>query len=177
MNCHDLDSDDDISETTSDPFVSISQAILAQLTHLDLGSRLVKKRRIVSGGAYGDIFRGRCSIGEGMVNVAIKCLPFYLKKNIRTLFEKEIYVWSKLRHKNILSLLGYAFDAETGFPLRYRNGWIMAQLGTARIYTQKPAFLVWYSESQMVSRIFIGMELYIQTSRLIICLYLLLVTL
>ncbi|KAL5483169.1 BUB3 [Sanghuangporus weigelae] len=109
--------DDDTSETTTDPLASISQAILAQLTHLDLGSRLVKKRRIVSGGAYGDIFRGRCSTGEGMVNVAIKCLCFYLKKDIKTLFEKEIYVWSKLRHKNILSPLGYAFDAETGFPL------------------------------------------------------------
>ncbi|OCB91027.1 WD40 repeat-like protein [Sanghuangporus baumii] len=61
--------------------------------------------------------RGRCVIGEGMVNVAVKCLRFYLKKDIRTLFEKEIHVWSKLRHENFLSLLGYAFDAETGFPL------------------------------------------------------------
>lgn len=33
------------------------------------------------------------------------------------LFEKEIYVWSKLKHDNILPLLGYAFDDRTGFPM------------------------------------------------------------
>ncbi|KAL5504701.1 hypothetical protein ACEPAH_7364 [Sanghuangporus vaninii] len=125
MNCHDLDSEGDTSETTTDPLASISQAILAELTHLDLGSRLVKKRRIVSGGAYGDISRGHCLIGEGMVNVAVKCLRFYLKKDIRTLFEKEIYVWLKLRHENILSLLGVfnlVFGIANGLAYLHRNG-------------------------------------------------------
>ena len=32
-------------------------------------------------------------------------------------FEKEIYVWSKLKHPNVLPLLGYAFDADTGYPM------------------------------------------------------------
>lgn len=32
------------------------------------------------------------------------------------LFEKEIYVWSKLKHENILPLLGYAFNPLTGYP-------------------------------------------------------------
>ena len=33
------------------------------------------------------------------------------------LFEKEIYVWSKLKHENVLPLLGFAFDEGTGYPL------------------------------------------------------------
>ncbi|EJD06479.1 kinase-like protein [Fomitiporia mediterranea MF3/22] len=33
------------------------------------------------------------------------------------LLEKEVYVWSKLRHENILPLLGYAFDMDTEFPM------------------------------------------------------------
>ena len=33
------------------------------------------------------------------------------------LLEKEVYVWAKLRHNNILPLLGYAFDPSTGYPL------------------------------------------------------------
>ena len=33
------------------------------------------------------------------------------------LFEKEIYVWSKLHHSNVLPLLGYTFDRDTGFPV------------------------------------------------------------
>ena len=41
------------------------------------------------------------------------------KDNILTwkqVFEKEIYVWSQLKHPNVLDLLGYAVD-EMGFPL------------------------------------------------------------
>ena len=33
------------------------------------------------------------------------------------MFEKEIYVWSKLHHPNILPLIGFAFCGETGFPM------------------------------------------------------------
>ena len=33
------------------------------------------------------------------------------------IFEKEIYVWSKLQHPNVLPLLGFAFDNDTGYPM------------------------------------------------------------
>lgn len=33
------------------------------------------------------------------------------------LFEKEIYVWSKLHHPNLLPLLGYTFCNDTSYPL------------------------------------------------------------
>lgn len=33
------------------------------------------------------------------------------------LFEQEIYVWAKLKHRNILPLIGYAFDKDTGYPI------------------------------------------------------------
>ena len=33
------------------------------------------------------------------------------------LFQREVYVWSKLKHENVLELLGYVFCKDTGFPL------------------------------------------------------------
>ena len=33
------------------------------------------------------------------------------------LLEKELYVWSKLKHDNVLSLLGYCIDGDTGIPM------------------------------------------------------------
>lgn len=33
------------------------------------------------------------------------------------MFEKEIYVWVKLEHDNVLPCLGYAIDSQTGYPL------------------------------------------------------------
>ncbi|KAL5512633.1 hypothetical protein ACEPAG_3286 [Sanghuangporus baumii] len=103
MNNSDLDSDSEAPGSDSSHLRFISQSILAQLAHLDLASRLSKRRKVISGG--------------GPVKVAIKCLRFYLKEDIKSLFEKEVYVWSKLKHENILSLMGYAIDSMTGFPL------------------------------------------------------------
>ena len=33
------------------------------------------------------------------------------------LFEQEVYVWSKMRHPNVLSLMGFALCSDTGYPL------------------------------------------------------------
>lgn len=74
----------DIPVTTTDPLSFVSQEIITQLSHLNVASRLAQNRQVVSGGAYGDIFRGRCSFPQGSINVAIKCLRFYLKEDIKT---------------------------------------------------------------------------------------------
>ncbi|KAL5504703.1 hypothetical protein ACEPAH_7366 [Sanghuangporus vaninii] len=135
MNDSDVESDSEAPGSDSSHLRFISQSILAQLAHLDLSSRLSKRRKVISGGAYGDISKARCFTCRGPVKVAIKCLRFYLKDDIKSesdsslcvspllmdtnyqLFEKEVYVWSKLKQENILPLMGYAIDAMTGFPL------------------------------------------------------------
>ena len=48
-------------------------------------------------------------------------------------FAKEVYVWSKLFHPNVLPLLGYAICEETGFPLLVSE-WMSH--GTAWTYVQ-----------------------------------------
>ncbi|EJD08321.1 uncharacterized protein FOMMEDRAFT_144283 [Fomitiporia mediterranea MF3/22] len=102
MNRHGSDSDSEASED-----------------HLNLKGQLSRKRnKSVSTGAYRDISRGKCNVeGRGKIKVAIKCLRFYLEDDIKLLFEKEVYVWSKLKHNNILPLLGYDFNKATGYPL------------------------------------------------------------
>ncbi|PAV14607.1 kinase [Pyrrhoderma noxium] len=93
--------------------------ILAKLKHLDVSKRLkFEPKQVVKAGSYSDILRGHCEIPvEGDVRVGVKRMRFYLDEDIKNLLEKEVYVWAKLRHNNILPLLGYAFDPSTGYPL------------------------------------------------------------
>ncbi|KAL5522392.1 hypothetical protein ACEPAG_8408 [Sanghuangporus baumii] len=105
--------------SNANPLENIVPEILSQLKHLDLSSLvLFKESNFIGGGGYGDVFKGRCNLpGRGKTRVAIKRLRFYLKEDIKTLFEKEIYVWSKLDHPHVLPLLGYAFANEYRYPL------------------------------------------------------------
>lgn len=50
------------------------------------------------------------------------------------LFEQEVYVWSKLKHPNVLELLGYAFCDDTGYPILISE-WM--RHGTAWSYVRK----------------------------------------
>ena len=50
------------------------------------------------------------------------------------MFEKEVYAWSKVKHENVLELLGYVFDETTGFPLLVSR-WMPN--GTAWDYVKK----------------------------------------
>ena len=49
------------------------------------------------------------------------------------IFEGEVYVWSKVKHENVLQLLGYVFDEGTGYPLLISE-WM--PLGTAWEYVK-----------------------------------------
>ncbi|QRV89038.1 actin-like ATPase domain protein [Ceratobasidium sp. AG-Ba] len=65
----------------------------------------------VSGGGFGDIFRGALGTGK---KVAIKCPRLYLlqddDESRKTLKRaaRELYTWSRLKHPNILELVGLA---------------------------------------------------------------------
>ena len=48
-------------------------------------------------------------------------------------FAKEVYIWSKLSHPNVLPFLGFAVCEETRFPLLVSE-WMY--LGTAWTYVQ-----------------------------------------
>ncbi|KAL5493029.1 hypothetical protein ACEPAI_4477 [Sanghuangporus weigelae] len=114
-----MDSDDEESPTYTHPQELIIPSILSELRHLDLTGHVeFAESKVVPGGGYGDICTARCNLKDrARVKVAVKRLRFYLKEDIQALFDKEIYVWAKLDHKNILPLLGYAFEQVTYYPL------------------------------------------------------------
>ncbi|QRW06865.1 Tyrosine kinase catalytic domain protein [Ceratobasidium sp. AG-Ba] len=65
---------------------------------------------LIAGGGFGDIYRGTLRNGS---KVAIKCRRLFLKndddgRNTLKNIARETYVWSKLRHPCILSLIGLA---------------------------------------------------------------------
>ena len=132
-----------------------SSPILSQLKHLNLHGFIETKEPFVIGhGAFSDIFRGICRIKRRRkVMTAMKRLRMQvdapLFKDVSSLtpidlqivsvlcpqiFEKEIYVWSKLQHPNILPLLGFAFDIDTGYPMLISE-WM--ENGNALAYVRK----------------------------------------
>ncbi|KAL5523312.1 hypothetical protein ACEPAF_1579 [Sanghuangporus sanghuang] len=133
------DPSDEEKESDKDPLRDVSPGILAELKHLDLSDFVGFNNNVVNGGAYGDICKAYCRFPDGRRSrVSMKRLRFYLREDITLLFEKEIYVWSKLQHVNILPLMGYAFDGPTGFPVLVSQ-WM--PLGSAWSYLKdKPEF-------------------------------------
>ncbi|KAG1750237.1 kinase-like domain-containing protein [Suillus lakei] len=62
----------------------------------------------VSGGAYGDIHKCVYHGPDGNVEVAVKAIrPQYVSDEV---FRRELGIWKRLRHSNILKLMGTARD-------------------------------------------------------------------
>ncbi|THH07806.1 hypothetical protein EW145_g3134 [Phellinidium pouzarii] len=80
-------------------------SMLANLQHLNLADQIqYDSPALKAHGGYCDVFEGRYfRYGECLYKVAIKRLR---------LLAKEIRVWSKLGHRNILPLLGYLVEGE-----------------------------------------------------------------
>ncbi|OCB90803.1 kinase-like protein [Sanghuangporus baumii] len=100
--------------------VEILHRTLAGLEDFDLTGRVAyhTDSSYLAGGAYGDIRIGDCAIlGRGRVRVAVKCIRLYLRDNpeVIKLIEREVRLWSKLNHPNILPLLGYTVE-QHGLP-------------------------------------------------------------
>lgn len=133
------DSSEGETESLSDSH-SIRPEILTVLSHLDLSAHFddFKESKVVDAGTYGDVSSASCILPQyGKTKVAVKRLRFYIPEDISMvraqvlepfcradrlfiyikLFQKEIYVWAKLNHPNVLPLLGYFFEKKTGYPL------------------------------------------------------------
>ncbi|KAG9084724.1 hypothetical protein FS749_005007, partial [Ceratobasidium sp. UAMH 11750] len=65
----------------------------------------------ISGGGFGDVYKGRLIGGE---RVAIKCARLYMGQDgtnghkILKHTARELYVWSRFKHNNVVELLGLA---------------------------------------------------------------------
>ncbi|KAL5531801.1 hypothetical protein ACEPAF_5363 [Sanghuangporus sanghuang] len=81
----------------------VTPSILEVLKHLDLTGNVVMRTVKL--------------LPTSKATVCIKRMRMHMKGDIKTLFEKELYVWAKLKHKNILPLLGYAFEQKSNYPL------------------------------------------------------------
>ncbi|KAI5118218.1 hypothetical protein M0805_004706 [Coniferiporia weirii] len=91
--------------------------VLSKLSHLDLTGRVISNSAIMKAhGGYCDIFIGSLSpVLPGhawKVKVAIKRLRIHLHDDrVFTKFlAKEIHVWSRLDHPNVLPLIGYMLE-------------------------------------------------------------------
>ena len=136
---------------------SFDPDVLSHIKHLDISKYITDKSpTAIAYGGFSEVFRGqlqRDSDEHEHVGVAIKRLRFHVdeskvKKAGRFLnivqkicrltrkaqqFAKEVYVWSKLCHPNVLPLLGFAICEETRFPLLISE-WM--RLGTAWAYVR-----------------------------------------
>ncbi|KAL5498961.1 hypothetical protein ACEPAH_1479 [Sanghuangporus vaninii] len=98
--------------------------VLSTLAHLDLTDRIQYHGAVMKAhGGYCDVFVGSANLDEshalrpkrrGLVTVAIKRLRVHIQsdKDLTKLLRKELSVWSKLRHANILPLLGFVKEGD-----------------------------------------------------------------
>ncbi|KAI5120170.1 hypothetical protein M0805_008437 [Coniferiporia weirii] len=101
------------------PWELLEMLTLSRLSHLNITGHVTfdHLRPPQGGGGYGDVYSGIYECPErGKMTVAIKRPLYYTQDNgsVKTT-AKELYVWSKLEHPNLLRLEG--FIIEEGRPL------------------------------------------------------------
>ncbi|EJC99208.1 kinase-like protein [Fomitiporia mediterranea MF3/22] len=124
------------------------QGTLARLTDLDLTGRVqYDSTAMRANGGYCDVFVGVVAIQRhgyssgttgtaGKVKVAVKRMRVHVQKEREydKVLAKELYVWSKLGHPNILPLRGFALEG--AYPLVISD-WM--ENGTLREYLRDHA--------------------------------------
>ncbi|THH06165.1 hypothetical protein EW145_g4263 [Phellinidium pouzarii] len=96
------------------------QYVINKLGHLNLGGRITfdNENQFYSKGGFGEVYTGTLKLLRGgQVRVAIKRLRFAQNQDIffKKIVAKELYIWAKLDHKNVLALKGFIIE-KTGFP-------------------------------------------------------------
>ncbi|EJD07112.1 kinase-like protein [Fomitiporia mediterranea MF3/22] len=139
-----IDDDSERNQSQDGPDSTL-QRTLAKLTHLDLTGRVQYNTTVMhANGGYCDVFVGTIPTlpHEGPSDksaliltskVAVKRMRIhiYKERDFDKLFAKELYVWSKLKHPNILPLRGFALEG--AYPLVISE-WM--ENGTLREYLQ-----------------------------------------
>ncbi|QRV89056.1 Serine/threonine-protein kinase [Ceratobasidium sp. AG-Ba] len=127
------------SSTLISSSMSTSQIIQILVQHrcLDVTSRInfgQCGRAPISRGGSGDVYRGKLIQGE---EVAIKCMRLYLphgEENGQKFIKRaarELYLWSRLKHDNVMELLGLAqFQNQLAMvSLWMNNGTLLTYIG------------------------------------------------
>ncbi|KLO11698.1 kinase-like protein [Schizopora paradoxa] len=93
------------------------EGILSELSHLDLAGEIVDKEPHASG------LGGSCDVCTAWSRkherkVAVKQVRAFLKKDLTLAkrLAREICIWAKLYHENILPLLGYFTEGDNAMP-------------------------------------------------------------
>ncbi|KAF8605855.1 kinase-like protein [Ceratobasidium sp. AG-I] len=140
--------EDETSDQVTTPTITTNTPIkdafeyLTRHGCLDLSSRLDPlgcSAQALAGGRFGDVWRGKLTDGT---HVAIKCLRLHTAshgaKSIKRA-ARELYNWSKAKHKNVLELMGIAMF---GGQLAMISLWMMN--GTLSTYVfQNPGVDRW----------------------------------
>ncbi|KAG8956963.1 hypothetical protein FRC03_010659 [Tulasnella sp. 419] len=94
------------------------------ITQRDLSGKIVKDERMGCGG-FSDVWCGRLRTGDGEVKIAIKELRIQQStlsssemprdERLKKRCIREVLLWEKLEHPNIVPLLGFSMD-EQGVP-------------------------------------------------------------
>jgi len=93
------------------------ETILSGLAHLNLEGKIVRKQPYASAlGASCDVYTAWSK--RHKKKVAIKQIRVFLKteKDLAKKLAKEIRIWSKLKHENVLPLLGYLIEGSNMMP-------------------------------------------------------------
>ncbi|THH09474.1 hypothetical protein EW145_g1995 [Phellinidium pouzarii] len=94
--------------------------VIENLRGKNLKGRIVfdNKNQSYANGSYGEVYTGSLKLtGGGEVKVAIKSVRFSLKDNniVKKVVARELYIWEKLDHINVLSLRKFILD-DSGIP-------------------------------------------------------------
>ncbi|TDL15872.1 kinase-like protein [Rickenella mellea] len=94
----------------------MSKDLFRSIEHLDLTDRVEQTEdRPRFAGGFGKIYYGKLSSDSGVVNVAIKRVSISGDQNFADTVKKELKIWSRLDHQNVLKLRGYTLD-DAKFP-------------------------------------------------------------
>ncbi|KAG8957484.1 hypothetical protein FRC03_010081 [Tulasnella sp. 419] len=100
--------------STSSSTSSHQESVFIEIQHLNVSNKIRVHNKIAMGG-YSDVWHGTIEDEEGTIEVAIKELRVCHRQSsipheerLRKRFLREVLVWEKLHHRNIVPLLGWA---------------------------------------------------------------------
>ncbi|KLO17168.1 kinase-like protein [Schizopora paradoxa] len=87
-------------------------SILRKLDHLNIEKQIEDLALVNTSGASCDVYKGYWQVGVRRVQLAVKKLRIHCKSEpvVTRRLLREAYIWSKLKHRNVLPLMGFYLD-------------------------------------------------------------------